>query len=153
MPIEAVLFDADGVLQQRPRGWKDALGERLGFRGNPDDFLADVYDVETPMLDGRADFTEVLATLLSRWHCRVTLEEALRVWTMLDVDAEITETVRTLRRSGVACHLASNQEGHKTVPVPLHLCTDGLVLPAGAGASHRRRTARRRRLAAAYRGD
>ncbi len=38
--IEAVLFDADGVMQRRPRGWKDALGERLGFRGEPDVTLA-----------------------------------------------------------------------------------------------------------------
>lgn len=113
MPIQAVLFDADGVLQQRPQGWRDALGERLGFSGNPSDFLADVYNAETPILDGQAEFPEVLATLLSRWNCRASLEEALRVWTMLDVDSEITDTIRTLRQNGIACHLASNQERYK----------------------------------------
>ncbi len=113
MPIEAILFDADGVIQRRPPGWKDMLGERLGFRGSPNDFLADVYDVETPILDGQADFTEALSTLLSRWNCRATLEEALQVWTMLDVDAAITDTIKTLRQRGIACHLASNQEWYK----------------------------------------
>ncbi len=113
MHIEAVLFDADGVFQRRPQGWKDALGERLGFSGNPGDFLADVYDAETPILDGQADFPEVLSSLLSRWNCGATLQEALRVWTMIEVDSEITETIRTLRRRGVTCHLASNQERYK----------------------------------------
>ncbi|ETX04409.1 MAG: hypothetical protein ETSY2_28985 [Candidatus Entotheonella gemina] len=113
MPIKAILFDADGVIQQRPEGWKDALGERLGFRGNPSDFLAEVYDAETPILDGQTDFTEVLSNLLSRWNCRATLAEALDVWTMLDVASEITEMVRALKQSGVACHLASNQEPYK----------------------------------------
>lgn len=113
MPIEAILFDADGVIQRRPPGWKDALGERLGFSGHPNDFLADIYDAETPILDDQADFIEALSSILSRWQCQATLEEALSVWTMLDVDAEMTEIIRGLRRSGTACHLASNQERYK----------------------------------------
>ncbi len=113
MTIAAVLFDADGVIQQRPQGWREGLGEHLGFSGDPVDFLADVYDAETPILDGRADFTERLSHLLSQWNCRATLEEALHVWTMLDVDSKITETIRALRRNGTDCHLASNQESYK----------------------------------------
>lgn len=66
MTIEAILFDADGVIQQRPQGWKDALGKRLGFSGDPSDFLADVYDVETPILDGRADFSVPFYTIARR---------------------------------------------------------------------------------------
>ena len=113
MPIEAILFDADGVIQERPQGWREALSERLGFRGDPEKFLADVYDVETPILDGSADFVTVLPSLLSRWKSSVTLDEALRVWTMLRVEADIIETVQALKRRGVACHLASNQECYK----------------------------------------
>jgi HAD superfamily hydrolase (TIGR01509 family) len=113
MPIEAILFDADGVLQERPEGWRDALSERLGFRGDAEVFLADVYDVETPILDGQSDFVALFSSLLSRWNCSVTLEEALRIWTMLHVEADIIETVRALKRHGVACHLASNQERYK----------------------------------------
>ena len=113
MPIEAILFDADGVIQERPQGWRDALGERLGFRGNPEDFLADVYAAETPILDGSADIVEVLSTLLSKWNSSVTLDEALRVWTMLHVETAMIDTVRALKRRGAACHLASNQERYK----------------------------------------
>lgn len=113
MRIEAVLFDADGVIQRRPRGWKDALGEQLGFSGDPGDFLAEVFAAETPALEGRFDFPAALSNLLSRWNCRATLDEALHTWTMIEVASEITDTIRALRQSGVACHLASNQERHK----------------------------------------
>lgn len=113
MPIKAILFDADGGIQRRPHGWKDALGERLGFRGDPTGFLADVYDAEIPILDGGNDFIERLSTLLAHWNCTATLEEALHVWTMLDVGSEIMETISSLRQRGVNCHLASNQEAYK----------------------------------------
>jgi len=48
--IEAVLFDADGVIQRRPPAWKGALGEVLGFSGDPSDFIKDVYTAEIPAL-------------------------------------------------------------------------------------------------------
>ena len=38
MHIEAVLFDADGVIQKRPSAWKGRLGQVLGFSGDPNDF-------------------------------------------------------------------------------------------------------------------
>lgn len=113
MRIEAVLFDADGVIQKRPHGWRDALGERLGFSGEDGEFLAGAFRAEEPALEGRADFNRALSALLSRWNCRATLDEALRVWTMLDVDSKITDAIRRLRQRGVSCHLASNQEPYK----------------------------------------
>ncbi len=113
MRIEAVLFDADGVMQRRPQGWRDTLGELLGFGGNPSDFLADIFAIEVPALEGRSDFPEALLHVLSRWNCRATLSDALHVWTMIEVDPEITDTIRALRRQGLGCHLATNQERYK----------------------------------------
>ena len=113
MRIEAVLFDADGVIQKRPSGWRSRLGGVLGFTGDPDAFLADVFAAERPALEGRCDFTEALSEVLFRWKCRGSLADALDAWTMIEVDAEVADTVRTLRRNGVACHLATNQESHK----------------------------------------
>ncbi len=113
MRIEVVLFDADGVIQKRPRGWRDALGERLGFGGDPSDFLAGAFRAEDTALEGKADFTQALSHHLAQWNCRATLEEALQVWTMLEVDSEITDAIRHLRQHGVSCHLASNQEPYK----------------------------------------
>jgi putative hydrolase of the HAD superfamily len=144
MRIQAVLFDADGVIQRRPRGWRDALGERLGFRGNPGAFLADVFDAETPALTGQSDFPQALSNLLARWHCRTTLDEALHTWTMIEADPEITETIRALRRRGVRCYLASNQERYKArymskvlgyrrlFDTEFYSCHMGLKKPSGA---------------------
>lgn len=111
--IEAVLFDADGVIQRRPRRWRETLGEVLGFTGDPEHFLAQLFAAEVTALEGQANFTEALSQVLARWKCRTTLDDALHVWTTIEVDRAITETVRALRRSGVACYLASNQEPHR----------------------------------------
>ena len=108
--IEAVLFDADGVIQRRPPAWKGALGEVLGFSGDPSDFIKDVYTAEIPALEGHTDFAEALSKVLSRWNCPASIDDALREWTALEVDPNITATVRALRQNGVACYLASNQE-------------------------------------------
>src|SRR5438309_304937 len=113
MSIEAILFDADGVIQTRPMGWRENLGEVLGFSGNPNDFLTDVFSVEISALEGHSDFNAALLNVLTRWNCSATLDEALYQWTMIQLDPAITNVVRALRRDGIACYLASNQEPHR----------------------------------------
>jgi len=113
MSIDAILFDADGVIQkpskERRRAWRDLLGSDR----NLDKFLADIFEAEPPALEGQSNFIEALSDILSRWKCRGTLTDALAAWTMIEVDAEIAGTIRTLRRSGVRCYLATNQESHR----------------------------------------
>ena len=70
MTIEAVLFDADGVIQSRPSGWRRSLGERIGWVDRVDAFMADVFEVEHPALDGRASFADALPGVLERWKWR-----------------------------------------------------------------------------------
>src|SRR6266508_922444 len=144
MVLEAVLFDADGVIQSRPPGWKDGLGEVLGFRGDPGQFLADVFAAEVPSLDGQSDFAGALSNVLSRWSCCATLDDALRAWTMIAVDPGIADMIRGLRRDGVRCYLATNQEPYKAgymsdVLAYRHLfdkefysCRVGLMKPSSA---------------------
>ncbi len=113
MSIKTVLFDADGVIQRRPEGWKDSLGDLLGFCGDPGEFLSEVRTVEGPTIDGSSDFSQVLLPVMSRWNCRASLDDALRVWTMIVVVPEITSIITALRRNGIWCHLATNQEQHR----------------------------------------
>jgi putative hydrolase of the HAD superfamily len=113
MRIEAVLFDADGVIQRPPEGRRNKLAEVLGSTRNLDEFLADIFAAELSALEGQSNFTEALSNVLSRWKCRGTLGDALYAWTMIEVDAEIADTVRTLRRIGIACYLATNQESYR----------------------------------------
>jgi putative hydrolase of the HAD superfamily len=51
--------------------------------------------------------------LLGEWKCCGTVDDALSAWTMIEADAEIIGTLRALRRSGTACHLATNQESYR----------------------------------------
>ena len=85
----------------------------VGQDDDLDGFLEDVFEAEVPALDGRSDFTEAFSQVLSRWKCQGTLEDALDAWTMIEVDTRITDTVRDLKRNGVGCYLATNQEPHR----------------------------------------
>jgi putative hydrolase of the HAD superfamily len=41
------------------------------------------------------------------------VEQALRVWTNIEVHADVIELIETLRRGGMPVHLASNQQAHR----------------------------------------
>ena len=41
------------------------------------------------------------------------MEQALTVWTNIEVDEGVVELISALRRSGVTCCLASNQQAHR----------------------------------------
>jgi len=86
--IEAVLFDADGVIQRPAQGRSRAWADLLGRTADVDRLVADVFAAEDMALDGRSSFIEALSQILTRWNCRGTLDEVLRAWTMLDVDPE-----------------------------------------------------------------
>ena len=113
MNIHAVLFDADGVIQKPSAHRRDAWRGVLGSDRDLDAFVAALFEAETPALEGTSDFSEALASLLGEWECRGTVDDALRAWTMIEADAEIVGILRALRGSGVACHLATNQEQHR----------------------------------------
>jgi putative hydrolase of the HAD superfamily len=112
MNVRALLFDADGVIQ-RPFGQTEAWRKVLGADGNLDSFLAAVFEAELPALEGKSDFVKALGSLLQKWRCCGTLNEALQAWTMIEADAEIIGMVKALRRAGVDCHLATNQEPYR----------------------------------------
>jgi putative hydrolase of the HAD superfamily len=113
MSIEVILFDADGVIQRQAADWQQALGSVLGRADCVDEFVRDVFAVERFALAGQTCLTEALPEVLARWHCSGSLGDALRAWTMIEVDAGVVEVVRTLRQSAVRCYLASNQESHR----------------------------------------
>jgi hypothetical protein len=74
--IEAVLCDADGVIQRRPDGWRRDLGTALGFDGDSDQFLVDLFVEEIPALVCGIGISEGLSRVLGRWSCRASLEES-----------------------------------------------------------------------------
>jgi HAD superfamily hydrolase (TIGR01509 family) len=114
MAIEAILFDADGVVQRQAVPWREALGKVLGTTdGTVDDFLSDVFAVEHPLLTSQSEFAAALGQVLARWRCVGSLDDALRVWTMIKVNEEVVEAIQRVRHAGVPCCLATNQQSYR----------------------------------------
>jgi len=126
LPIQTILFDADGVIQ-RPTEHRRAAWQRLlGSGRNVDEFVAAVFAAERPACEGRIEFIGAFSDLLAAWSCQGTLQDALAVWTMIQPDAAIVQLVQGLRRSGINCCLATNQEHHRAAYMSEQLGYHGL---------------------------
>lgn len=113
MAIGVILFDADGVIQRTAGGWRERFASMLDRDANLDAFIAELFAAEKPCLTGAADFPTQLGSILRRWRSATTVEQALTVWTNIEVDHAVLERISALRRAGVACCLASNQQAHR----------------------------------------
>lgn len=105
-----MLFDADGVVQMPHAIRRDAWLHVLGHERDLDEFIGAVFEAERPALEGQADFVSALSDLMTDWACIGTIDDALAIWTMIEPDAAVVAVVKSLRRAGVHCSLATNQE-------------------------------------------
>ena len=111
MTIQAVLFDADGVVQRQRVEFRSILSTVLSSpQDNLDAFLQDIFQAERPALTGHRNFVEDLAVVLRKWNCRGTVQDALRAWEQIHVNDDIVNLIHTLRVSGTYCGLATNQQ-------------------------------------------
>lgn len=108
--IEAVLFDADGVVQRPSAQWQPALEALAGHPERVGAFLAEIFAAEKPSLTGQAEFSTALAEVLVRWGIDLPVAEVLEIWTMIDPSAEIISVIESL---DVRCCLATNQQRHR----------------------------------------
>ncbi len=111
--IHAVLFDADGVLQQPAAGWRDKVAELCGDPDHAETFVEEVFTVERPCFRGRADFGRALDAVLRRWNSRFSVDQALQVWTLIEPDSGMLEVVDRLRGQGLTVGLATNQQAYR----------------------------------------
>ena len=110
MKIEAVLFDADGVLQHQKTTLHSLLTDVLSMP--PEEVEAryhEVWEAESPILTGQGSFVETMSDLLVKWgrpgHAEIFMQASKDIRT----DEAIAYIVRILRSDGVLCCLASNQ--------------------------------------------
>ena len=101
----AVLWDADGVLQHTPPGWRERLVE-LGGAGFP----GAVLEAEAAPLAGDGSFRDAVASVVAERGLDVDPEEVLDLWRRLEVDPEALALVDELRAGGTPCYLTSNQQ-------------------------------------------
>lgn len=111
--IDAILFDADGVIQRTRGNWREQFAAMLGRDEDLETFVKELFAVEKPCLSGAADFPTELGGVLERWRSPTPVAQALQVWTNIEVHTDVIELIESLRRGGMPVHLASNQQAHR----------------------------------------
>ncbi|MGO1167039.1 MAG: HAD family hydrolase [Janibacter sp.] len=110
--VEVLLWDCDGVLQHGRFDWRAHLdGEVVpGFADR-------VFEAELPALRGERPLRAVLQDLLEREgadrHVPMTVDDLLGIWEQFDLDPEAVAVLTAVRRHGVRCLLATNQQDHR----------------------------------------
>jgi putative hydrolase of the HAD superfamily len=109
--FDAILFDADGVLQATDEKWFYAMTALIGTEDEEqvERFLGDIMTAELLSLAGQRPFEGPLGEVLSRWNVTEPAAEVLRLWRHVDVDRGVVAAVQELRADGVRCALATNQ--------------------------------------------
>ena len=130
--IEAVLFDADGVLQMPIDGWRKRLTDMCGAAPDnrdhaPDNnhreaFLQDLYAAEMPALRGEGDFADLLTDVLRKWNSPFTSQEAVHNHTtIVQANPDALAVVCALRAAGVGAFVASNQHEYRARHMSAHM--------------------------------
>ena len=109
-PVEVLLWDCDGVLQHGRFDWR----VRLDSTVRPG-FAEQVFRAELPALRGERPLRAVLTDLLEDEgeDPPVTVEDLLGIWEQFDLDPEAVAVLTAVRRLGVPCLLATNQQDHR----------------------------------------
>ncbi len=107
MQLDWVLFDADGVIQGLRDGWLDQLTAAGGDRG--EEFVLAVFAAESACVTGQ-DFGATMQRVLRDFEITAPLSEVFDPAYWIEVDPEMISAVRGLRRRGLRCGLATNQQ-------------------------------------------
>ena len=114
MTVEAVLFDADGVLQHQEATLHSLLTDVLSLPTEEvEERYQEVWEAESPILTGQGDFVETMSGLLERWGRPGHVETFVQASKDIRTDEAVAGIVRVLRGDGVVCCLASNQMGYR----------------------------------------
>lgn len=109
----AILFDADEVIQTWARDYRAMFATLIRPGADVDAFIDDIFAAEAPCLASLDEVAPRLAPVLAQWESSGTAEDVLTIFTTVHTDPHILQIVQDLRRGGVACHLASNQQAHR----------------------------------------
>lgn len=109
MTVKAVLWDADGVLQQVPSSWVELLTEVIGKKKTRE-LLTDVLPVAQEAMRGRAALRPHLEKMLAEHGIVDAGEQVREVWGTFDRYDDTRTLVAQVRQLGLGCHLATNQD-------------------------------------------
>jgi putative hydrolase of the HAD superfamily len=106
-----VLLDADGVVQENPEGWLENVKSFVD-PAHGRDFVDDLFATEAAAMTGDRAFEDVVAEVGDRWGVGDT-GQLLEHWRRIEVSAPVVAVVGDLRRAGVPCYLATNQNSFR----------------------------------------
>lgn len=111
--IKVIIFDADGVLIPHTRKFSVLLSEDFGI---PLEKSAGFFN--GPFQDcliGKADLRDTVSMYLASWGWDKGVDAFLDIWFQAqhDMDAELVKYVEGLRRKGILCLLATNNEKYR----------------------------------------
>lgn len=123
MTITNILFDADGVLQYATQHWQPALHSllQLDDEAQARTVVEAILAAETEVLHTTSGFTERLEQALARWGREKLVAQTLEVLHAIEVHADVMQTVQALRRSGIPCHIGSNQQAMRATHMSIGL--------------------------------
>lgn len=113
--IKVVLFDCDGPIIRREKYFSQRLLEERGIYSDAERedsfFKTEFLDCEI----GKTDLKEVLPKWLKVWKWRGSVDELLEYWFFGESqkDELMLEHVQVLRKQGIQCLLATNNEKYR----------------------------------------
>ncbi len=111
--IKHIFFDADGMVVNKTYRFSEILERDHGITTET---TGDFFKHEFILAElGKADLKEFLPKYLAKWGWQKSLNEFLEYWFKSEnfVEARLVESIKTLRKAGIKCHLATNQEKYR----------------------------------------
>ena len=109
--FDAILFDADGVLQRPPVDLGEQLAVAFGLPiDKADELILDLFRAEAETLTGALEIAASVEPVLDRWGAQSHAKAFDKLWHQIEVDQSILALVAELRSAGIYCGLASNQQ-------------------------------------------
>jgi putative hydrolase of the HAD superfamily len=136
--IQAIVFDADGVLV-KPPSW--FVNRAHGLYGVPKaEFMAFIHGEFKRCTTGELDLEVALVPLLERWQVPVSIPEFIQNWLEHEnvLNPNMLEEIQTLRTFGMPCFVGTNQERNRAnfmrLEMGLQAATDGVFASCDLGA-------------------
>jgi HAD superfamily hydrolase (TIGR01509 family) len=118
--IKAILFDADGVLINGEM-FSTVLERDYGIP--PEKTLPFFQGIFQETIIGNADLKEIIAPHLKKWGWNKSVDELLETWFTAEhsTDEELIAYIQQLRKDGIVCCLATNQEKYRIAYMLEHM--------------------------------
>lgn len=109
-----MIFDADGVMIKSETMFSKIYEKEYGIAdGTMLPFFEGVF---SDCLVGKADLKKELLPYLKKWKWKKSVEDFINFWHTSEhfINHELVEYVQNLRKRGIKCYLATNQEKYRT---------------------------------------